>query len=206
MKALRRYLSVLETARMVECYWCGEPTYQGQRHADHIIPLSRGGPHDVFNLCCSCPECNYRKSDGLPEEFDGQHLIHFARLPGDGIKPARMPPPVSEAEIADLCLTKSQDAIFRMRFIKRMTSRQIAAATGNTMGTVKQKINDIRRKVAKYKKDPDSYFIPLRQREPIGPPENELEMVMRVLWENHNTTYEKIRHVARSMWARGIRV
>ena len=60
------------------CHICGRKTdpedykrdYQGTylagpRHPslDHIIPISKGGPHIKENLACACMECNSRKSD-----------------------------------------------------------------------------------------------------------------------------------------------
>ncbi len=32
---------------------------------DHVIPVSRGGPHLPSNVQCACFECNWRKADGL---------------------------------------------------------------------------------------------------------------------------------------------
>lgn len=35
---------------------------------DHIIPISRGGLHNEFNLCYLTPEDNYLKRDKMPED------------------------------------------------------------------------------------------------------------------------------------------
>lgn len=35
---------------------------------DHIIPMSRGGPHLYSNVQCACSECNWRKADTLEAE------------------------------------------------------------------------------------------------------------------------------------------
>lgn len=42
---------------------------KGDYHLDHIIPLSRGGLHDVSNLQLAHPLCNRMKFTKLPEEF-----------------------------------------------------------------------------------------------------------------------------------------
>lgn len=60
------------TAAVIKCYHCRRPTRAGNRHLDHVIPLSRGGADSVGNLCVSCGPCNMAKHNKLPEEFAGQ--------------------------------------------------------------------------------------------------------------------------------------
>lgn len=50
------------------CHWCGCDC-SGRFHVDHIIPLSKGGPHELDNLAISCPPCNLRKNAKMPEQF-----------------------------------------------------------------------------------------------------------------------------------------
>lgn len=38
-------------------------SYEGGWHLDHIIPLSRGGTHEMANVQVSCPACNLAKGD-----------------------------------------------------------------------------------------------------------------------------------------------
>lgn len=46
------------------CQYCG-----GQaENIDHVVPRSRGGPHDWENVVAACRKCNTRKEDRLPEE------------------------------------------------------------------------------------------------------------------------------------------
>lgn len=52
-----------------KCYLCGQQTLKSKRgtthnlapELDHIIPLSRGGPHTRANSACSCRGCNGKK-------------------------------------------------------------------------------------------------------------------------------------------------
>lgn len=53
---------------------CGRCAYCDRQldcviHLDHRIPLSRGGRHEMANVCWSCERCNRRKHDKTPEEF-----------------------------------------------------------------------------------------------------------------------------------------
>lgn len=50
------------------CRWCKALCAEGF-HIDHIMPLSRGGLHELGNLCISCVSCNLRKHARHPEEF-----------------------------------------------------------------------------------------------------------------------------------------
>jgi 5-methylcytosine-specific restriction endonuclease McrA len=56
-------------APILLCFWCKRLTFPGERHVDHITPLSAGGTHTAGNLCVTCIECNVSKGDSSPEEF-----------------------------------------------------------------------------------------------------------------------------------------
>lgn len=46
-----------------QCRLCGKPINEGQRiHFDHIIPASRGGPAEAWNLRVAHSICNLRRS------------------------------------------------------------------------------------------------------------------------------------------------
>lgn len=47
------------------CWMCKAPVTMETMQVDHIIPISRGGPHVAGNLACACGPCNARKSDGI---------------------------------------------------------------------------------------------------------------------------------------------
>jgi 5-methylcytosine-specific restriction endonuclease McrA len=51
-----------------KCACCKVPL-NGKYHADHIIPLSRGGSNDISNIQLLCPPCNLRKNAKDPIEF-----------------------------------------------------------------------------------------------------------------------------------------
>ena len=53
------------------CWWCGE--WLGERwHVDHVVPLSKGGAHELGNLRAACVGCNCRKHAQDPLEFAGR--------------------------------------------------------------------------------------------------------------------------------------
>lgn len=43
------------------CYWCQQEISGSDIELDHVIPLARGGAHEIGNLCVSCKTCNSRK-------------------------------------------------------------------------------------------------------------------------------------------------
>jgi 5-methylcytosine-specific restriction endonuclease McrA len=50
------------------CAYCGERRKTEELDLDHVIPRSRGGPHEWTNVVTSCRPCNLRKADSLPDE------------------------------------------------------------------------------------------------------------------------------------------
>lgn len=53
----------------IRCYLCGDVIALGDRHVDHIFPLSKGGEHRPSNLAVACSDCNLKKKAKLPEEI-----------------------------------------------------------------------------------------------------------------------------------------
>ena len=53
----------------VRCYLCNKMIPMGDRHVDHITPLSKGGEHRPSNLAVACKTCNLKKSAKLPAEL-----------------------------------------------------------------------------------------------------------------------------------------
>ena len=60
-KAIDAYCRDIKVKPMVRCYYCSKMVSTKRIHFDHIIPLSKGGPHSVDNLCVSCAQCNLSK-------------------------------------------------------------------------------------------------------------------------------------------------
>jgi 5-methylcytosine-specific restriction endonuclease McrA len=55
------------------CWWCGKPI-KGTYHADHRIPLDRGGSNWPENIVIAHAKCNLSKGTKLPGEFNGRLL------------------------------------------------------------------------------------------------------------------------------------
>lgn len=51
------------------CQSCGQTNQQTELTIDHIIPLARGGSHDLSNLQTLCRSCNAKKRHHLDPRF-----------------------------------------------------------------------------------------------------------------------------------------
>lgn len=49
------------------CIYCGVAAPVAVLHVDHVVPRSRGGSNDPWNLVAACQDCNLGKSDGVPD-------------------------------------------------------------------------------------------------------------------------------------------
>jgi len=54
LTAIARIYDLATNGNRVRCYLCGKLIPRGQRHVDHIIPLSKGGLHTASNLAIAC--------------------------------------------------------------------------------------------------------------------------------------------------------
>lgn len=45
------------------CRYCGKQAPETELEVDHIVPRSKGGPDDPFNLVTTCRDCNRGKGD-----------------------------------------------------------------------------------------------------------------------------------------------
>lgn len=51
------------------CVYCGSDGDGRALHADHVNPVSRGGPSSLENLATACWRCNLSKGDRTPKEW-----------------------------------------------------------------------------------------------------------------------------------------
>jgi len=58
------------------CYYCDATVPPKELTLDHIVPLARGGRSTKGNCAPACKECNNRKKDLLPIEWEN-YLHHL---------------------------------------------------------------------------------------------------------------------------------
>lgn len=58
------------------CYYCDKQVGAKELTLDHIVPLARGGRSTKGNCVPACKDCNNRKRDLLPLEWD-DYLRHI---------------------------------------------------------------------------------------------------------------------------------
>lgn len=66
-EAIKTWRKQWRSMAFVLCHWCKQTFAPDDCHADHVIPLSRGGPHSLSNLVIACATCNVRKSARMPD-------------------------------------------------------------------------------------------------------------------------------------------
>ena len=105
----------------VRCYICGKLIPFGERHVDHIIPLSRGGTHTIDNLAIACKRCNLVKHDKLPEEIGIflSGLSYFEQMSGNKPERSKSGNRVHKTPITQITTTVEgkNDPESRIRFI-----------------------------------------------------------------------------------------
>ncbi len=52
------------------CHYCGEATPAKELTLDHVVPIARGGKTTKGNVVPACKDCNNRKKQLLPMEWD----------------------------------------------------------------------------------------------------------------------------------------
>lgn len=55
------------------CHYCRSKFPPEELTMDHLIPLARGGKSIKSNLVPCCKDCNSKKKNMLPMEWDGFH-------------------------------------------------------------------------------------------------------------------------------------
>ncbi len=66
------------------CHFCSKELLYKQISLDHYLPKSQSGPHDIFNLVCSCKGCNKNKKSSVPEDYKEVMLELFKKACKDG--------------------------------------------------------------------------------------------------------------------------
>ena len=61
-----------------KCAYCGKEATD--LHRDHVVPRSRGGPDDAFNIVMACQSCNFAKRDSMASEWLGERCPHSVLL------------------------------------------------------------------------------------------------------------------------------
>lgn len=51
------------------CHYCGQRTLPGELTMDHIVPIARGGRSSRGNVVTACKNCNNKKKQLLPMEW-----------------------------------------------------------------------------------------------------------------------------------------
>jgi len=69
MEEITDVYRIAREQKRVRCYLCGALIPLGERHVDHIIPLSKGGSHSAKNLAVTCKQCNLSKGAKIPMEI-----------------------------------------------------------------------------------------------------------------------------------------
>jgi hypothetical protein len=70
-KISRKEILQLLAAQKGRCWWCTKKVDR-KYHADHRIPVSRGGTSDKGNIVIACSQCNWSKGAKTPAEFAGR--------------------------------------------------------------------------------------------------------------------------------------
>ena len=65
-----------------ECYYCHRNVGREQLTMDHVVPLSRGGKSKKGNIVPACKECNNKKKNLLPIEWD-EYLESLSKQDSD---------------------------------------------------------------------------------------------------------------------------
>ena len=52
------------------CYYCGRSVLPKELTMDHIVPIARGGRSTKGNVVTSCKDCNNKKKQLLPMEWE----------------------------------------------------------------------------------------------------------------------------------------
>lgn len=63
------WMRKVKSTPVVSCHWCQDTLLGIMAVFDHVIPISKGGPHTLENICVCCGSCNSSKKDHLPNQW-----------------------------------------------------------------------------------------------------------------------------------------
>lgn len=77
LRGISKWMRSVKSQKAIVCYYCNQSIQMNSVHFDHIVPLSKGGPHSVENLCVACAQCNLSKHDSFLNEWSkvGQQML-----------------------------------------------------------------------------------------------------------------------------------
>lgn len=77
LEQLKEYVQETRLKPNFVCYYCEQTFPISKLHFDHVVPLSKGGPHSVDNLCTACEYCNCSKGHKMLTDWikDGQQIF-----------------------------------------------------------------------------------------------------------------------------------
>ncbi len=61
-----------------KCYYCERQVLPGALTMDHIVPIIRGGKSTRNNIVTACKECNNKKKNLLPVEWE-EYQAHLKK-------------------------------------------------------------------------------------------------------------------------------
>ena len=77
-----RRLYVLKRDKYL-CVYCGTTA----KDMDHVLPITRGGMHDVLNMVTCCRPCNSSKGNRTPDEWQPSRWIRSDSRCQEGDRP-----------------------------------------------------------------------------------------------------------------------
>ncbi len=89
---------LISSASRLKCAICGKNMPKSDRTIDHVIPLSKGGTGDIWNLSITHHACNIRKNAKMPDElnFVGEPVRNWNKTSGNGDKRATREPDLQQ--------------------------------------------------------------------------------------------------------------
>lgn len=63
-----------------KCFWCRE-SLDSDYHADHYIPVAKGGNNKPYNMVLSCPPCNISRGAKMPVDFFAYRRLIADKMP-----------------------------------------------------------------------------------------------------------------------------